>query len=412
MAVIRPFAALRPSEKYAEKVISLPYDVMNRSEALKLSQGNPLSFLHISRSEIDLPHIENPHHPEVYRQSKQKLDEFVFRGILVREEQPCLYIYRQTMNGRSQTGIAGCVSIDEYLDGTIRRHELTLVEKEQDRIHHFDACSANTEPVFLTYRHSAEIHDFTEDWIQNHAPVYDLIDVHSVGHTLWVVDDPKKIEGMAECFHRIPTLYIADGHHRSASAVKVGMKRREEKPHYDGSEEFNYFMAVIFPDSDLKLYDYNRVVKDLNGMSKEEFLTALSSSFRIEKMSEAPFDPDEPHVFSMFLERSWYRLSAKDSILSSHIIQGLDVSILQNHVLEPLLGIRDPRTDSRIEFVGGIHGMEELERRTETDMAVAFALYPVSMEDMLTASDQNETMPPKSTWFEPKLGSGLFIHML
>jgi len=412
MAVVRPFAALRPSEKYVNKVISLPYDVMDRRKALELSSGNPHSFLHISRAEIDLPHIEDPHHPEVYRQSKRKFDEFVSQGILIRDEQPCLYIYRQTMNGRSQTGITGCVSIDEYLDGTIRKHELTLVEKEQDRIDHFDACNANTEPVFLTYRYNADLHDLMENWIRDHAPVYDLTDTNSIGHTLWIVDDPRHIEDIIECFHHIQNLYIADGHHRSASAVKVGMKRREANPDYDGSEEFNFFMAVIFPDSDLLLYDYNRVVKDLNGMSKEGFLTALSSSFEIEEMTRAPFNPDGPHVFSMHLAGSWYRLSAKESILSDHIIRGLDVSILQNHVLEPLLGIRDPRTDSRIDFVGGIHGLEELERRTKNDMAVAFALYPVSMEDILVASDQNEVMPPKSTWFEPKLGSGLFIHTL
>jgi uncharacterized protein (DUF1015 family) len=412
MAIIRPFAALRPKEEYAQKVISPPYDVINRQEASELASDNPLSFLHICRSEIDLPHIEDPHQPEVYKQARLKLEEFISQGIFIQEKEPCLYIYQQTMDGRVQTGIAACASIDEYIKGDIKKHELTRVEKELDRIHHFDACNANTEPVFLTYRSNNEINELIEDWMLHHAPIYDFIAADSVGHKLWIIHDPDSIKRITECFRQIPALYIADGHHRSASAVKVGLKRREENPDYTGSEEFNYFMAVLFPDSDLHIYDYNRVIKDLNGMTKEEFLTKLSPLFHIETVGNEPFRPDKKHVFSMYLDGTWYRLFARENILSDHIIKGLDVSILQEHVLAPLLGIKDPRTDQRIDFVGGIRGLKELSQRVDMDMAVAFALYPVTMEDLLTVADQNEIMPPKSTWFEPKLGSGLLIHTL
>ncbi len=412
MALIRPFSALRPAKEFAEDVISLPYDVMDRREALELAGDNPLSFLHICRSEIDLPHLEDPHHPQVYERARENMEAFVSKGILIREDCPALYIYRQTMHGRIQTGIAGCVSIDEYLEERIKKHELTRVEKELDRIHHFDACNANTEPVFLTYRHREDLKEIIGDWTTHHAPVYDFTASDSIGHALWVVNDPDTIHLIIECFQKIPALYIADGHHRSASAVKVGLKRREENPDFTGAEEFNFFMAVVFPDKDLGIYDYNRVIKDLNGMSEEEFIEKLDALFHVEKIENGPFRPDGKHVFSMYLGGAWYRLSARQAILSDDIIRGLDVSILQDHVLAPLLGISDPRTDQRIDFVGGIRGLEELKRRVDFDMAVAFAIYPVPMEDLLAVADQKEIMPPKSTWFEPKLGSGLLIHTL
>jgi len=412
MAIIRPFAALRPKEEYVEKVISPPYDVIDRKEALKLAAGNPLSFLHVCRSEIDLPHIEDPYHPEVYKQARLKLEDFISQGVLIQDDKPCLYIYQLTMDGRVQTGIAACASIDEYINGDIKKHEHTRVEKELDRINHFDACNANTEPVFLTYRSNSEITALIEDWMQNNAPINNFTTADSVGHKLWLIDDSDTIESITESFKSIPALYIADGHHRSASAVKVGLKRREQNPGYNGSEEFNFFMAVIFPDSDLHIYDYNRVVKDLNGMTKEKFIAKLTPLFHIEEIGNRPFYPEKKHVFSMYLDKTWYRLSAKESILSDHIIKGLDVSILQDHVLAPLLCIEDPRTDERIDFVGGIRGLEELSRRVDTDMAVAFSLHPVTMEDLLAVADRNEIMPPKSTWFEPKLGSGILIHTL
>lgn len=412
MAIVRPFAALRPEKQYAEKVISLPYDVMSRDEARKLAGDNPFSFLRISRSEIDLPHIEDPYDPAVYLKAKSNLDDFISRGILVREEKPNFYIYRQTMNGRVQTGITACVSVDEYLNGIIKKHEFTRVEKELDRINNFDLCNANTEPVFLTYRHDKQLDDIIELWVEDHAPEYDFVTTDSIGHALWAVDGEKTILSIEEIFKRIPALYIADGHHRSASAAKVGLKRREENPGYTGIEEFNYFMAVLFPDADLQIFDYNRVIKDLNGLDETEFLKELSLAFEIEKIPEGSYRPERKHIFSMYLKGCWYKLTAKESIVSDHVIKGLDVSILQDHVLEPLLGIHDPRTDRRIDFVGGIRGLGELKRRVDDNMAVAFALYPASMEDLLTVADENEIMPPKSTWFEPKLGSGLFIHML
>lgn len=412
MATVRPFAALRPAKEYANKVISLPYDVMNRSEAVNLSLDNPYSFLHICRSEIDLPHVEDAYDPSVYQKAKENLENFEKEGIFIRDERPSFYIYRQTMEGRIQTGIVACVSIDEYMENIIKKHEFTRVEKELDRINHFDKCNANTEPVFLTYRNSGAIDKLINGWTLDNSPEYDFITADGIGHTLWLVDDPRIIEGISDNFKSVPFLYIADGHHRSASAAKVGLKRREENPSYDGSEEFNFFMAVIFPDSDLHIFDYNRVVKDLNGYSKEDFLKKISQNFHIEKKASASFYPGAKHKFSMYLDGVWYLLSAKDSIISDHPIKGLDVSILQEHVLDHILGIADPRTDNRIDFIGGIRGLSELERRVDSDMAVAFALHPVSMEDLLNVADKNEIMPPKSTWFEPKLGSGLFVHTL
>ncbi|MGI6727552.1 MAG: DUF1015 domain-containing protein [Anaerovoracaceae bacterium] len=412
MAIIKPFAAVRPAQKYVEKLISLPYDVMSRKEAAEMAKGNPVSFLHISRSEIDLPNCENPYDSEVYKKAKNNIKDFLSQGVLIQDNKPMFYIYRQTMEGRIQTGIVACVSIDEYQDNTIKKHEFTRVEKELDRINHFDTCNANTEPVFLTYRDRNDLRDVIETQITNKTPVYDLVTSDGVGHTLWVVDNDTIIKNLIEIFKEIPALYIADGHHRSASAVKVGLKRREANPGYTGEEEFNYFMAVLFPDIDLNIFDYNRVIKDLNGLTTQEFLNKLTELFSIEIIKKGPYRPEGKHIFSMYLDGHWYKLTAKESILSDDLVKGLDVSILQDHVLAPILNIQDPRTDKRIDFVGGIRGLGELERRVCQDMTVAFALYPVSITDLLAVSDQDRIMPPKSTWFEPKLGSGLFIHLL
>lgn len=411
MALVRPFAALRPAEKFVEKVISPPYDVLSRKEAAELASANPFSFLHICRSEIDLPHIEDPYHPAVYRKAGANLNSFEKQGIMVRDKSPCFYIYRQTFRNRTQTGIVACLSIDEYMDNKIKKHELTRVDKEVDRINHFDACNANTEPVFLTYRHRPSIDDILKRWTIKNFPVYNFSTDDGVGHKLWPIDCKITIESIVKEFEKIPNLYIADGHHRSASAAKVGLKRRNENPSYDGSEEFNFFMAVLFPDSDLHIFDYNRIIEDLNHLSIEKFLAYLSPVFEINKLN-GPIPPERKHVFSMYLDGGWYRLIAKDHIISDHPIKGLDVSILQEMVLNPILGIEDPRTDNRIDFVGGIRGLEELETRVDKDMGVAFALYPISMDKLLTVADKNEIMPPKSTWFEPKLGSGLFVHYL
>lgn len=412
MATVKPFAAVRPSKEYADKMISLPYDVMNRSEAARMAKGNPYSFLRICRSEIDIPDQENPYDQSVYEKARENISTFLKDGIMIQEEKPIFYIYRQIMDGRIQTGIVGCVAIDEYLDDTIKKHEFTRVEKELDRINHFDVCNANTEPVFLTYRDREDLRKAMEDWVESHAPEYDIVTEDGIGHMLWLLDDDRIINAIKGYFKDVPDLYIADGHHRSASAVKVGLKRREENPGYTGDEEFNYFMAVIFPDNDLKIYDYNRVVKDLNGLTEDELLKKLEKVFTIEPMGEVACYPERKHTFTMFLGSRWYRLAAKENVISDHPIDGLDVSILQTNVLDPILGIKDPRRDNRIDFVGGIRGLVELERRVNEDMAIAFALFPVSISDLLAVSDAGLVMPPKSTWFEPKLGSGLFIHLL
>lgn len=413
MAILRPFHGVRPANQYAGQMVSLPYDVMNREEAARMAEGNPYSFLHICRAEIDLSEEENPYAPEVYAQGKKKIEQFLADGVLIRDPKPMLYLYRQTMDGRVQTGIVACAAIDDYQNNVIKKHELTRVEKELDRINHFDVCDANTEPVFLTYREDKRIRTLVEGWTKNQQPEYDFVSADGVGHALWAIDDEEKIAVLTELFSGIDSLYIADGHHRSASAVKVGQKRRETFPDYTGEEEFNFFMAVIFPDQDLKVFDYNRVVKDLNGYTKEEFLAEVAKKFEVSVQGKETCAPEKKHEFTMFLDGIWYRLTAKPEIIKEEdIIASLDVSVLQDNLLGPVLGIADPRIDKRIDFVGGIRGLRELERRVAEDMAVAFALYPVTMGDLFTVSDQDMVMPPKSTWFEPKLGSGLFIHEL
>lgn len=413
MAIVRPFRAVRPAKDFADRVISLPYDVMNREEAAEMAAGNPYSFLHICRSEIDLPHVDDPYSEQVYAKAKKNIDDFLVNEILIREEEPLLYIYKQTMDNRSQVGITGCVSIDEYLNDTIKKHEFTRVEKELDRINHFDRCNTNTEPVFLTYRDDKRLRTLIEGWMTSHTPEYDFVTKDGIGHALWPITDQDVIRALTALFQEIDSLYIADGHHRSASAVKVGQKRRAEHPDYTGEEEFNYFMAVIFPDTDLKIFDYNRVVKDLNGLSSEAYLSKVAEKFVVEPMEGGPYRPEGKHIFGMYLKNQWYKLTAKSEIICDEdVIRCLDVSILQENLLQPVLGIEDPRTDKRIDFVGGIRGLGELETRVARDMTVAFALFPVSISDLLAVSDKGMVMPPKSTWFEPKLGSGLFMHEL
>lgn len=412
MATVKPFRAVRPVKQYADKVISLPYDVMNRQEAAEMAEGNPHSFLHICRAEIDLPQTEQ-HSQEVYAKARDNIADFMAKGILTQEEAPALYVYREIMEGRVQTGIFGCVSVDEYRDNIIKKHELTRVEKEIDRINHFDVCNANTEPVFLTYRDDKRIRVIVEGWAQTHEPEYDITAADGIRHMLWPVTDQNVIATLTGLFQEIPALYIADGHHRSASAFKVGMKRREEHPDFTGDEEFNFFMAAIFPDNDLHIFDYNRVVRDLNGLSSEQFIKKISEAgFEIQEQGSEIYAPEAKHFFGMFLDGKWYRLRATERIIPDHVIDSLDVAVLQNNLLGPVLGIDDPRTSDRIDFVGGIRGLSELEKRASSDMKVAFAVYPVSIADLLAVSDADMIMPPKSTWFEPKLGSGLLVHML
>jgi len=412
MATVRPFRALRPDRKYAKDVVSLPYDVMNRQEAAEMAAGDPYSFLHICRSEIDMPEDTDPYDKAVYERARDNIGKFIDEGIMKQDESPSFYIYRQIMNGNVQTGIVGCVSVDEYLDNTIKKHELTRVEKEQDRINHFDICNADTEPVFLTYRKQETIRSLTEA-VCAETPEYDITGDDGVRHMLWIVGDEEKIGAVTAAFRDVPSLYIADGHHRSASACGVGEKRRKENPGYDGSEEFNYFMAVIFPDEDLRVYDYNRVVQDLNGLSEQEFLIAAENAgFEVSEAGTAACRPERPHEFGMLLGETWYKLTASESIIPDDPIGSLDVSVLQDNLLGPVLRIDDPRTDSRIDFVGGIRGMHGLEKRVAEGMAAAFAVYPVSISSLMDVADNGMVMPPKSTWFEPKLGSGLFMHML
>lgn len=412
MATVRPFAAIRPARHIADQMIALPYDVMNREEASKMAGENPFSFLHVSRGEIDLPGISNPYDALVYEHSADTIRDWLARGILLQDPKPMLYLYRQTMEGRIQTGYVGCVSIDEYQNEIIKKHEFTRVEKELDRIRHFDVCDTNTEPVFLTYRDDAALRAISREILSGSDPEVDVTTPDGIRHELWIVESEKRISQISAQFATISSLYIADGHHRSASAAKVGMERRNTEPEFDGSEEFNFFLAVLFPDTDLNIFDYNRVVKDLNGMTTEDFLSRLSHDFIVEEIKTGQRRPERKHDISMFIDGKWYKLTAKEAIRSDDAILGLDVSILQDHILSPLLGITDPRTDKRIDFVGGIRGLDELERRVEGDMALAFALYPVGIEDLLKVADQGMVMPPKSTWFEPKLASGLFLHSL
>ena len=413
MATVRPFKAIRPAVEYASKVVSLPYDVMNREEAAEMAEGNPYSFLHICRAEIDMPDQEDPYHRSVYEKARDNISDYIEKGVFINEEKPALYLYRQIMDGRVQTGIVGCVSVDEYKNNIIKKHEFTRVEKELDRINHFDVCDTDTEPVFLTYRDDKRIRSIMEGFAAGNDPVYDVTAADGVQHILWVIDDDDIIEGIVSLFDEIPAMYIADGHHRSASAFKVGEKRREENPEYTGEEEFNFFMAAIFPDNDLKIFDYNRVVKDLNGNTCEEFIAKVQAAgFATEDMGEEIYYPEKKGVFSMYLEGRWYKLTASEEIIPDHVIDSLDVAVLQNSLLDPILGIEDSRTDKRIDFVGGIRGLKELKRRADGDMKVAFAVYPVDVEDLLEVADNDMVMPPKSTWFEPKLGSGLFMHSL
>ena len=410
MAVIRQFKAIRPTPEMAEKVAALPYDVVNSEEAAEMVIGNPYSFLHVDKAEIDLPAGTDIYSPEVYEKAKSNLEKMITDGVLVQDEKPMLYVYELTMDGRSQTGLVACTSIDEYMQGIIKKHELTREDKEQDRIRHVDICNANTGPIFLAYRTVDEISEIVDN-VKKNAPVYDFTAEDGIIHRAWIIDNEETINRLVKLFIDVPNLYIADGHHRNASAAKVGLKRRNENPNYTGDEEFNYYLAVIFPSDQLKILDYNRVVKDLNGLSEEEFIKKLSEKFDIVE-TEGRAKPDKAYDFGMYMDGKWYMLTAKDEIKSKDAVKGLDVSILQDNVLIPILGIGDIRTDKRIDFVGGIRGLGELEKRVDSgEMKVAFAMYPTSIEQLMTIADENK-MPPKSTWFEPKLRSGLFIHSL
>lgn len=412
MSVLRPFKAIRPKKEYASKVAALPYDVMNSEEAREMVKGNPYSFLHVDKAEIDLPKDTYIYSEEVYDKAYENLSSLVSDGVLQQDEKPCIYIYEQTREGKVQTGIVGCASIDDYMNNVIKKHELTRADKEADRIHHVDTLDANTGPIFLAHRKNDILKEIITDWKEYHEAEYDFVS-DGVRQEVWVIDDDKVINRITEEFSNIPSLYIADGHHRAASAVKVGLKRREANPNYTGDEEFNFFLCVAFCADDLAIMDYNRVIADLNGNTKDEFINKISDKFEVEKVGNSAYKPEKRHTFGMYLENEWYCLKAKDGTFDEKDpVKSLDVSILQNNLISPILGIDDPRTDKRIDFVGGIRGLGELERRADSDMKLAFSMYPTTLDELMAIADAGLIMPPKSTWFEPKLLSGLFIHEL
>lgn len=411
MAIIRPFCAIRPARELADKIAALPYDVYNREEAKEEVSRNPQSFLKIDRAETQFDDSVDTYAPEVYQKAHDILWGMVEDGSFVKEKKDCYYIYELTMDGRTQTGITACASIDDYEQGVIKKHENTRAEKEQDRINHVDICNAQTGPIFLAYRANAAINEVVAA-VKKENTLYDFVSKDGIRHRVWVISDEVQIDTVKEAFSAIGEIYIADGHHRAASAVKVGQKRRKEHPGYTGEEEFSYFLSVLFPDEELMIMDYNRVVKDLNGMSEQSFLEKVSELFEVEALGEQPVRPEEKGSFAMYLAGKWYSCRIPDGEIPDHPVKGLDVSILQERLLSPVLGIENPKTDSRIDFVGGIRGLKELERRCSTDCAVAFAMYPTSIRELFAVADAGLLMPPKSTWFEPKLRSGIFIHAL
>lgn len=409
MATIKPFRAIRPNTELVHKVAALPYDVYNRAEAREAALKEPVSFLNIDRPETQFPEDYDMYAAEVYEKAAAMLKEQREKGIYVQENAPCFYLYELTMDGRSQTGLVACASIDDYQNQVIKKHENTREEKEQDRIRHVDTCSTQTGPIFLAYRRDEAVENIVASE-KAKAPVYDFISEDGIGHRVWIVSDSAAVEGIAAAFDGIQQIYIADGHHRAASAVKVGLKRRAEAGSYTGDEEFNFFLSVLFPENELKILPYYRVVKDLNGNTAEEFLAKVSEKFTVEE-ANAPVGPENKGEFGMFLAEKWYRLTAKPELMGNpDPVKALDVSILQDNLLEPVLGIADPRIDKRIDFVGGIRGLGELERRVHTDMTVAFSTCPTSILELFAVSDAGLLMPPKSTWFEPKLRSGIFLH--
>ncbi len=409
MAEIRPFRCVRPDADVAGRVAALPYDVYNRAEAKKEVQREPLSFLKIDRAETSFDDSVDTYAPEVYERARELLQKDIADGVYERDGEEGYYIYELTMDGRSQTGLAACASVDDYVNNVIRKHENTRADKEEDRIRHVDTCSAQTGPIFLAYRSEKVINDVVEK-TKNNAPLYDFTAVDGITHRVWKISDPVDVSVIREAFAKIGRIYIADGHHRAASAVKVGLKRRAENPDHNGSEEYNYFLSVLFPHDQLMIMDYNRTVRDLNGLSREEFFQRVKENFSVQEC-DGPVKPEKKGTFGMYLDKKWYLLTAGEELSAGKDAVGsLDVSVLQDYLLGPVLGIGDPRTDERIDFVGGIRGLEELEKRADSDMEVSFSMYPTSITELFDVADQNLLMPPKSTWFEPKLRSGLLIH--
>lgn len=414
MVAIYPFRALRPCPQRAAEIACPPYDVMDRHEARMLAQGRPHSFLHVTRADADFPDHVPETSPQVYQKGRETLDRFQEEGLLIQDAEPLLYIYRLVMDGRTQTGLVFTASVDDYLIGKIKRHELTLKAKELDRIRHFDVCNANTAPIYLTYYEVPQIRALMTSWIQSHEPVADFVSIEGVRHSSWKVDDPAVISDLEALFEKVPALYIADGHHRCASAKETCLKRRKEFPEAPKDAEFNRFLAVAFPDRDLTIMAYNRVVRDQNGLSSEEFLKRVSKNFTLRRVNEeeSPFTPKQKGHFGLYIDGQWWEMKVLEEIVPEDPVESLDVSLLQNLILGPILAIEDPRKSERIDFIGGIRGIKELEKRCREGMALAFSMFPTSMAELLTVADAGKIMPPKSTWFEPKLYSGLFVHRL
>ena len=410
MALIKPFECVRPNEKDAARVAALPYDVYNRQEAVCEVKREPLSFLKIDRAETQFDDSTDTYAPEVYAKAKELFEEALADKTFITDTDKTYYIYALTMDKRTQTGIVACASIDDYLNNVIKKHENTRADKEVDRITHVDTLSAQTGPIFLAYRADSVINDAVKKTKENKA-LYDFISPDGIRHQVWKMTDITLVENVRKAFEGIDSVYIADGHHRAASAVKVGLKRRRENPGYTGNEEFNYFLSVLFPDEELMILPYNRVVKDLNGYTQEEFLNKIKEKFDIAE-SDRQVSPDKKGTFGMYLGGKWYKLTAHKDIMSDDPVDGLDVAVLQDNLLAPVLGIGDPKTDKRTDFVGGIRGLSELEKRCREDCVVAFSMYATSIAELFAVADAGKLMPPKSTWFEPKLRSGLFIHRI
>lgn len=413
MAILKSFKGLRPPEAIVKDLASRPYDVLNSEEAREEARGNPYSLLHIIKPEIDLPEDTNLYSQQVYDKARENFRLFREKNWLVKDEKEHLYIYAQTMNGKTQYGIVGCAAVDDYLNGVIKKHELTRPDKEEDRMKHVRVTNANMEPVFFTYPANERIDEIVAAAVKA-EPVYDFVADDGISHHFWVIDSPAVIREIIYLFNDIPYTYVADGHHRTAAAALVGAEKRESNPDHRGDEEYNYFLAVHFPDNQLTIIDYNRVVKDLNGLSREEFIEKLKGPFKVEEVGEEICKPSKLHEFSMYLDGKWYKMTARENTYDENDPIGvLDVTVLSRYVLDDILGIKDLRRDKRIDFVGGIRGLEELERRVDSgEMKVAFALYPVSMKQLIDIADSGNIMPPKTTWFEPKLRSGLVVHGL
>ena len=411
MAVIRPFRAYRPRKGLEEQSAARPYDVYNREEACAAVKGKPLSFLNIDRAETQFDSSVDTYADEVYQKAHDLLWDMIQKGEFVQEDKPVYYIYELTMDGRVQTGIVACAAVDDYQNQVIRKHENTRADKERDRIRHVEACEAQTGPIFLAYRADDALREIISKTKKGQT-VYDFTSEDGITHRVWCISDDADIAAVQDAFAGISQIYIADGHHRCASAVRVGLKKRAENPGYTGEEEFNYFLSVLFADEELMIMDYNRVVKDLNGLTPVQFLEDVSKVYRFVSKSAECRRPACKGQVALLVEDTWYLLEVKDEYRSTDPVDGLDVAVLQNHILAPVLGIEDPKTDQRIDFVGGIRGIEELERRVKTDCRAAFAMYPTSIHELFCVADADRLMPPKSTWFEPKLRSGLFIHAI